>query len=167
MIKRHARQAAHRQFARLRLWQVAQTEHDVFQNGHMREERVILKDQTNAALFRRHKIGRARNFHTIEQNATTAWRLHTRRQAQQSGFAAARCAEQAKNLARRHSQRHIAQGFDTIIGLAHILDDEKARATRARKRGLERPSNHEQCPRAEAYGVLLSSARGWCARAGS
>ena len=167
MIKRHARQAAHCQFARLRMGQMAQAEHNVFQNGHMREERVILEDETDAALFRWHKIGGPCDFNTIEQNTTTAWHLHTRCQTQQCCLATARCTQQTENFARRDCERHIMQRLKTIIGLAHILNDEKASATRARKRGLERPSNHEQCPRAEAYQVLLSSARGWCARAGS
>ena len=54
-----------------------QAEGDVVENGKMREEREVLKHQTDAPLLRRHEAVGTCDFLPVDEHAAGAWPLHT------------------------------------------------------------------------------------------
>ncbi len=66
-----------------------QAKRDIFEDGHMREQRKVLKHQADAPRFWRDHGGRARHLATINQNPALVWPLKPGDQSQQRGLAAA------------------------------------------------------------------------------
>ena len=79
-----------------------QPEHHVPQHGQMREERIILEHQADAALLRRHENHRRRDFAVVDQDTPGARNFDARRDTQQRRLPAAGLAEQRDYLARRN-----------------------------------------------------------------
>ncbi len=86
-----------------------QAEHDVSEDGEVREQRIILEHQTDAPPLRRHEHLRRSDFQTIDENTPGARHLDAGGDAQECRLAAAGMAEQRDDLTGFDIEAHVFQ----------------------------------------------------------
>src|SRR6478735_1225660 len=103
----------------------AQTEADILEHIEMREQRVILEDQTNAALLRLDEGVGSRNVLTFEQHFARAGPFDARREAEQRRLAAARLPKQSHDFTRRDRERHVLERRHITEALGDAFEGER------------------------------------------
>ncbi len=99
-----------------------QTVTDILGHGHMRPERIVLKDDTDLPLFGRHATANMRNAAVTNVDFTAIDIFKSRDHAKKRGLAAARGSEDGNKLAILHIERHAGQGLKLIEGLGNRSD---------------------------------------------
>ncbi len=133
----------------------AQAEGDVLDDAEMREKRVILEHQADAAGLRRQEQLRAGDLAPVEEDAPLRRALDAGRDPEQRRLAAAGMAEQADELARRDRQRDVVERAQRAVDLAHALES-KLRRDRGARRAALAPTGKSQ-PVTRADGVRRHS----------
>jgi hypothetical protein len=100
--------------------QHAQTERDVVGHGHVLEQRVVLEDETDAALTRVH----LRDVFAVEMNRAAAFigEFQTRDDAEQGGLSGTRWTQQRGERAFGHFERHVVERLVSAEGLGDGTD---------------------------------------------
>ena len=75
-----------------------QAEGDIVEDGEMREQREVLKHQTDAALLRRHEAVRSGDLLAVDEDAAGDRPLDAGGDPEQGGLAAAGGSDQADDL---------------------------------------------------------------------
>jgi hypothetical protein len=119
-----AAQGVHGLVAGRALLQRRQPEAHIVEDGHMREEREVLKHQADAALLWREENVGTGNFPIVEKNAAGTLRLDAGGDAQQRGLARAGRPEQAQNFARLDRQRQAGQRLLAVIAVGDAFEAE-------------------------------------------
>ena len=105
----------------------AQPEADILAHAQMREQRVILEDEADAAMLRLDEaLGRG-DILALQQHAARARPLDAGGEPEQRRLAAARLAEQRDDLAGLDGERHLAQRRDRAEALRHAVEGERHR----------------------------------------
>ena len=81
----------------------------------MGEQRIILKNHADFALFRRDEVRFVGDNMIADLDAAARWLFKTSEQAQGRCLAAAARAEQGEKLARAHTQRDIVDGRQLTV----------------------------------------------------
>ena len=95
-----------------------QAEGHVFEDRHVAEQRVVLKDEAHAAFARRH-VGRVL---PVEQHRAAVGLLQPRDDAQQRGLARARRPQQRHQFARRDVEVQVVAHGDRAEALGQVAD---------------------------------------------
>ena len=101
-----------------------QRETDVAHDRHVRIERVILEDEADAALFRRH----GRHILIVKVNFAAADGQNTRKHVEQGAFAAAGRAEQRNQFAIFQSCAEFADGGNVSKTLCDMIENNAHRS---------------------------------------
>jgi hypothetical protein len=97
-----------------------QTEGDVVDHGHVREERVLLEDGVHVALVGRHPG----HVHTLEQDATRRRLLEAGDHLQQRGLAATGRPEQREELTLVDREVGAVHGHEVAERLVHRVQSD-------------------------------------------
>src|SRR5690606_4264896 len=89
--------------------QTMQPVRDVAFDGEVREERVVLEDETDAALFRRHDVAWPRDHPAVDQHLARARRLEAGNRAQHRRLAGAALTDDADQLAGFYVEVDVAE----------------------------------------------------------
>src|SRR5262245_61760070 len=100
----------------------------------MREQRIILEHEADAALLGGKKLGRAGGFAIVDEDTAGARHLDAGGEAQGRGLAAAGMADEDDDLARRYVETEAGDRGDVAIAMMHIVEGK------ARRNGCRRPS---------------------------
>ena len=94
-------------------FEVLQREEDVLLDGHVGIERIVLKHQANAAVFR----GQLGHIVVPEKDSAAGGLLQAANHVQRGAFPASGGAEQANELAVRDGEGKVADRHDRLVGL--------------------------------------------------
>ena len=92
---------------------------DVVKDRHVREKRVVLKHESEAAFVG----GHGRDVGPVHENLTGGGRLKTRDHAQRGGLAAARGAEEGEKFAGAHLEVDVVDGEELLVVLHKAAAD--------------------------------------------
>src|SRR5690554_5479430 len=115
-----------------------QAEGDVLRNSQMREERMVLKHHTEGTLLRRYVASRRRQHSAAEIDAAFLEPFEPCREPQKRRLAAARCAQQAENLARPRFQRHAGKHPMVAIAVSDVPERQGHDEDTSSRQGLHR-----------------------------
>ena len=104
--------------------QRAQPEGDVFARRQVREQHMVLKNQTHGALFRWRAPARRAERLAVQANGAGLHRLQTGRQAQQRRLAGTGRPKQTGDFPRRGGESDVAQHLAAGVAMADVLEDQ-------------------------------------------
>ena len=102
----------------------AKPEHDVAQNRHMREQRIILEHQADRPLLRRDEHRRAVDLLAIDQHPPRIRAIDARRDPEKGRLAAPGMAEERDHLAGLDVEAHPGERDDIAETAVHVLEGQ-------------------------------------------